>query len=87
MSPDTTFSLSVLIAIAGCFVGLTGWLRSRDSKIIEDAEWKGIVNTKLDLAIGLRKDLDIIDSRQNHILERVGILEESMKSLKSCRPK
>jgi hypothetical protein len=39
---------SILIAIIGCFVGLAGWLKSRDSKIANDAEWKGGVNAKLD---------------------------------------
>jgi len=55
MSPDTTFSLSVLIAIAGCFVGLAGWIYARDSKISIDAEWMGNVNAKLDMAIEFEK--------------------------------
>lgn len=81
MSPDTTFSVSILIAIAGCFVGLTGWLRSRDSKIIEDAEWKGTVNTKLDLVIGLRKDYSELSDKLNDLNERVGRIEELTKGL------
>lgn len=80
MSPDTTFSLSVLIAIAGCFVGLAGWLHSRDTKISEDAEWKGTVNAKLDMAIGLRKDHDELEEKHNAITERVGRVEESTKA-------
>ncbi|MBV5335385.1 MAG: hypothetical protein JZU49_06225 [Sulfuricurvum sp.] len=80
MSPDTTFSLSVLIAIAGCFVGLAGWLHSRDTKISEDAEWKGTVNAKLDMAIGLRKDHDQLDDKHNELNERVGRVEESTKA-------
>jgi hypothetical protein len=80
MSPDTTFSLSVLIAIAGCFVGLAGWLHSRDTKISEDAEWKGMVNAKLDMAIGLRKDHDQLDDKHNELNERVGRVEESTKA-------
>lgn len=81
MTPDTTLSLSVLIAIVGCFVGLTGWLHSRDSRIIEDAEWKGIVNTKLDIAIGLRKDHEDLSSKYNDLNERVGRVEESVKAV------
>lgn len=81
MSPDTTFSLSVLIAIAGCFVGLAGWLHSRDTKISEDAEWKGTVNTKLDLVIGLRKDYSDLSDKLNDLNERVGRIEELTKGL------
>ena len=40
--------ISLLIAMAGCFVGLAGWLSGRDKKIANDAEWKGSVNAKLD---------------------------------------
>ena len=80
MSPDTTFSLSVLIAIAGCFVGLAGWLHSRDTKISEDAEWKGMVNAKLDMAIGLRIDHDELEDKYNVLNERVGRVEESTKA-------
>ena len=80
MSPDTTFSLSVLIAIVGCFVGLAGWLHSRDTKISEDAEWKGTVNAKLDMAIGLRKGHDDLQEKHNNLTERVGRVEESTKA-------
>lgn len=79
MSPDTTFSLSVLIAIAGCFVGLAGWLHSRDTKISEDAEWKGTVNAKLDMAIGLRKYQDDLENKFSNLAVRVGKVEESIK--------
>ena len=51
-----TVEISMLIAIAGCFVGLAGWLSGRDKKISSDSEWKGEVNAKLDLAIGIRQD-------------------------------
>lgn len=40
--------IATLIAMAGCFVGLAGWLAGRDKKISNDGEWKGAVNTKLD---------------------------------------
>ena len=40
--------IGMLIAVIGCFVGLAGWLSGRDKKILNDGEWKGTVNTKLD---------------------------------------
>ena len=43
-----TIEIGALIAIAGCFVGLAGWIAGRDKKISTDGEWKGTVNTKLD---------------------------------------
>lgn len=55
--------ISLLITIIGCFIGLAGWLKSRDSKIANDAEWKGQVNAKLDGILGIRSDVDDIDKR------------------------
>lgn len=40
--------IGLMIAIVGCFVGLAGWLSGRDKKFLNDGEWKGTVNTKLD---------------------------------------
>lgn len=37
MTSDTSLSISVIIAILGCFVGLAGWIRGRDTRIINDS--------------------------------------------------
>ena len=55
--------IGLLIAILGCFVGLAGWLSNRDKKLSTDSEWKGMVNTKLDLAIGIRQDHEELRQR------------------------
>ena len=55
--------IGLLIAIIGCFIGLAGWLSSRDKKLSTDSEWKGMVNTKLDLAIGIRQDHEELRAR------------------------
>ena len=55
--------ISLLIAVIGCFIGLAGWLKSRDGKIANDAEWKGQVNAKLDGILGIRSDVEDIDKR------------------------
>lgn len=36
-------TVSIMIALVGCFVGLAGWLHGRDSKLSNDSEWKGRV--------------------------------------------
>ena len=50
-------TVSILMTIAGCFVGLAGWLSGRDKKISNDAEWRGGVNAKLDSILGIRQDV------------------------------
>jgi len=52
----------------------------RDTKISNDAEWKGMVNSKPDMAIGLRKDHDEFEEKNNNNTERIGHVEESTKA-------
>lgn len=76
---NMTIEISILIAIVGCFVGLAGFLRSRDGKIATDSEWKGEVNTQLrtiiDINTGVRKDVEGIETRLGKIENRVSKIE------------
>jgi len=62
--------IGTLVAIIGCFVGLAGWLTSRDKKISDDSRWKGTIDEKLDAIqkssnntnIGMEKINTVIDS-------------------------
>lgn len=70
-------TLSSLIAIAGCFVGLAGWLAGRDKRISNDAEWRGSVNAKLDMIVGIKSDVERIDHTVTVQGERLAKVESS----------
>lgn len=55
--------IGILITIIGCFVGLAGWLSGRDKKIASDSEWKGSVNAKLDIIIGVKEDIKEVKTK------------------------
>jgi len=78
-----TVEISMLIAIAGCFVGLAGWLSGRDKKIAGDAEWHGEINTKLNTILsavaGLGSDIKALEAEQKEHGERLTAVEESTK--------
>ena len=74
--------ISVLIAVIGCFVGLAGWLAGRDKKLSQDSEWRGTVNTKLDLAIGIRKDHDELKETVSKQGRSIVALEHDLKNLR-----
>ncbi len=76
-----TIEISILIAVIGCFVGLAGWIKNRDSKISTDSEWKGNVNAKLDIVVSMTGDVKNITSTQNEQGNRITALESSYKSL------
>lgn len=65
-------TMGILGTVIGCFIALAGWLTSRDKKISNDSEWKGVVNTKLDIILGIK------DTISNHG-ERIVKVEESAK--------
>jgi hypothetical protein len=72
-------TLSILIALAGCFVGLAGWLSGRDKQVSGDAEWRGMVNAKLDVLVGVRSDiLDLKKEAQEHG-RQITAVQESAK--------
>lgn len=69
--------ISTLIAIVGCFVGLCGWLSGRDKRVANDAKWRGSVDAKLDLIVGIKADVERIDKTINNHGERLAKVEAS----------
>lgn len=78
-----TIGIGVLIAVIGCFVGLAGWIAGRDKKIMNDGEWKGTVNTKLDdiknSVSGTSIELGKINTALSEHGERIKAVESSAK--------
>jgi len=71
--------MSVLIALIGCFVGLAGWLSGRDKRIANDAEWRGEINGKLNMILGLSSDVKCLETEQKQHGERLTAVESSAK--------
>ena len=61
-------------------MGLSGLIRKRDTRIINDSEWKGMIIATLNVVIGLRKDHDELKDWHNQNSERIGRREESTKA-------
>lgn len=77
MAPEQLISL--IIGMAGCFVGLAGWLAGRDKKLAGDARWRGSVDAKLDIVVRQGKTLDDIDRKVDAITERLVAVEASAR--------
>lgn len=76
-----TIEVSILIAVIGCFVGIGGWFKGRDSKIAADAEWKGTVNAKLDVIVGIKENVEEIEIRITECDRRIIAVEQSNMSI------
>jgi len=75
-----TVEIGLLIAVVGCFVGLAGWLSKRDSKISNDAEWKGKVDAKLDSiqggVSGINERMSKMEGKVEEHETRITVLEK-----------
>lgn len=78
-----TIEISLIIALVGCFVGLAGWLSGRDKRLSADSEWKGEVNAKLDLAIGIRGDHEELRGRVTKHDKDIVALQHDLENIKT----
>ena len=69
--------LGTLIAVIGCFIGLYGWISGRDKKVAGDAQWRGSVDAKLDLIVGIKSDVGRLDATVGNHSERLAKVESS----------
>ncbi|MDE6635949.1 MAG: hypothetical protein K2K09_05010, partial [Lachnospiraceae bacterium] len=56
-----------------------GWVHNRDKRLSADAEWRGQVNGKLDVIVGIRNDVDRMDEKLADYGERISKVEASVK--------
>lgn len=62
-----TIEIGLLITVISCFLGILGYLTNRDKKIMNDSEWKGTVNAKLDIIIGVKEDIkEVKEKLEDH---------------------
>lgn len=69
-----------IIALVGCFVGMAGWLTSREKKIEYDSEWRGNVNGKLDAILGIDKRVDRLEDKVEKQGKEIVEVDQSIKS-------
>jgi outer membrane murein-binding lipoprotein Lpp len=72
-----TIELSIIVAAVGCLVGVAGWLAGRDKRVAQDAEWRGQVNAKLDVIVGINSKVAELDREVNKHGERIKAAEAS----------
>lgn len=75
----STVEVGTIIALVGCFVGLAGWLGGRDKHIENDAEWRGSVNAKLDVIVGIKTDVESIKVTLSEHGEKLASVDASAK--------
>ncbi len=54
-------TVAIMITVIGCFVGLSGWLTTREKRISDDGEWRGTVNAKLDALLGYNAKFEKVE--------------------------
>lgn len=75
------YLVSVITTIIGCAIGVAGWISGRDKRNNKDGEWRGKVDTKLDLAVGLRTDVDDLYLKYTENSQDIAVLKQDVKSV------
>lgn len=66
-----TLEIGLLISVIGCLIALAGWLANREKRVAGDAEWRGSVNAKLDVIVGMKDDLTRLETEVKEFSERL----------------
>lgn len=73
-------TITLLVALIGCFVALAGWLANREKKVVNDSEWRGTVNGKLDAILGIDKRVDSLEQEVKEQGKELAAVNEREKS-------
>ena len=66
-----TLEIGLLISVIGGLIALAGWLANREKRVAGDAEWRGSVNAKLDVIVGMKDDLTRLETEVKEFSERL----------------
>lgn len=77
---SNTELISIIIAVIGCLVGIAGFISKRDSRNQSDAEWKGSVNAKLNMILGITDDVEKIKTTVGEHEVRIKNLEHKHRN-------
>jgi hypothetical protein len=87
---ETSLGLGIIVSLVGCFLGLAGWLSSREKRIMNDGKWQGSVDAKLDNILGIKTDVDDLqktvqthDNRLIAVEKDVGNVHERLNEIKA----
>lgn len=73
-----TVEIGIIVALVGCFIGLAGWLAGRDKHISDDAEWRGCINAKLDVIVGIKNEMNSIKLTLSEHGEKIASADSSV---------
>lgn len=74
MDPATI--ITIIISLVAMILGVAGYLSTRDNKTDKDAEWKGSVNAKLDIVVGMQTEFKETKNVIQDHETRIRILEK-----------
>lgn len=71
---------ALALSVLGGLLGVLSFVQSRDKSVEKDAAWRGGVDAKLDMILGMQKDLEGIKASLKDHEGRLSAVESSAKS-------
>ena len=72
--------IGLALSVLGGLLGVLSFVQSRDKSVEKDAAWRGGVDAKLDMILGMQKDLEGIKASLKDHEGRLSAVESSAKS-------
>ena len=69
--------IGLLLSVIGGFVGLAGWLGNREKRLTKEAQWRGAVDAKLDVIVGIKDNVEQLSATVRSHGERLAKAEAS----------
>lgn len=77
---DMELEIGLALSVLGGLLGVLSFVQSRDKSVEKDAAWRGGVDAKLDMILGMQKDLEGIKASLKDHEGRLSAVESSAKS-------
>ena len=74
------YEIGLALSVLGGLLGVLSFVQSRDKSVEKDAAWRGGVDAKLDMILGMQKDLEGIKASLKDHEGRLSAVESSAKS-------
>ena len=72
--------IGLVLSVLGGLLGVLSFVQSRDKSVEKDAAWRGGVDAKLHMILGMQKDLEGIKASLKDHEGRLSAVESSAKS-------
>lgn len=78
---EASIGIGLIISLVGCFLGLAGWLTTREKRVWNDGKWQGSVDAKLDGILGIKCEVEALGKAVHEHGSRLTAVETEVSNV------